>query len=230
MTEEKCDRIVEGLVVDESGELTLDESFRGHLDECSHCRELYNRVLAAKEEETPEYVPAVMQRIRENCTYIVDGLTVSSEGELVLNESYRAHLDECASCRELYDRVEAAKKEKVPNYVSAVMKRIRKMESEPSPVGWWGSLKDGLTFSFAARRWTWASGLAAAAIAVVLVLKFVPLPSSDGNSVDGFTNIVNVAGPNALANIGNADKDMNLKLDKVISKQTRLLYTDSQGT
>ena len=230
MTERKCDRIMEGLIIDESGELTLDESFRGHLDQCSDCQELYQRVLAAKEEKAPDYVPAVMQRIRENCTYIVDGLIVDLEGELALDERYTGHLDECVLCRELYGRVEAAKKEKVPNYVPAVMKHIREMESGPSSVRWWESLKGRLAFSFATRRWTWASGLAAAAITVVLVLRFITLPSSDGNSVDGFTNIVNVAGPDALAGIGNADKDMSLKLDKLTSMRIQLLQMDSPGT
>ena len=115
MTEEKCDRIMDGLIIDENGELALDQGSQGHLDQCSDCKELYNSLLAAKGEEVPDYVPAVMQRIRENCTYIVDGLIVNSAGELVLDESYKAHLSKCPACQDLYERMESAKKEKTPN-------------------------------------------------------------------------------------------------------------------
>lgn len=229
MTEEKCDRIMEGLIVDENGELALDESFQEHLDECSDCKELYDSVLAAKEEEVPDYVPAVMQKIRENCTYIVDGFIVDSEGELVLDESYKTHLSECSTCQELYGRVESAKKEKAPNYVPAVMKRIRKMESEPSSMGWWEGLKDGLAISFSVRRRAWASAglVAIAAVVVALALRFIPFPSPE---VDRIANMVSVSDTSVLTGIGGANKEMSLKLDELTSKRIQLLRMDSQGT
>ena len=65
MADEKCNRILEGLIVNDEGELVLDESFRGHLDDCSDCRETYERIMAAKNEDVPDYVPGAMQRIRQ---------------------------------------------------------------------------------------------------------------------------------------------------------------------
>lgn len=65
MNDKECSMIVDGLVVDDRGELVLSESYRKHLDECSQCLDIYRRINAAKTAEVPDYIPSVMQRIRD---------------------------------------------------------------------------------------------------------------------------------------------------------------------
>ena len=224
MASKECDRILDGLVVDDQGELVLDESFRHHLEECPRCREVYDSIQRAKAEEVPNYVPAVMQRISEECSEILEGLVVDAKGELVLDEGFRKHLDGCSRCREIYDRIEASKAEEVPDYVPAVMRRISKMEASPSSARWLERLKDFLDISLALRPRVLIPS--AAAIAIMLVLCFCLYVFPGRNQSDEYVNIVNIDRAESLAEFADMDERISIALDRYVDGQVELFQED----
>jgi len=159
----------------------------------------------------------------KECDRILDGLIVGERGELVLDESFREHLDECASCRAIYDRIESAKKGEVPDYVPAVMRRIRQMDTVPASVGWARRLRRLRGFITVVFRPRVLIPAAATIVIAVIVLSFALhlFPAEDRMDEFAHTRV--------LSGIGDIDKRRSVAIDRVISNNIQFALLDSES-
>ena len=155
----------------------------------------------------------------KECDRILDGLMVEERGELVLDESFREHLDECVSCRAIYDRIESAKREAVPDYVPAVMRRNRQQDTGPASVGWARRLRGFITVVFRPRVLIPA---AATIVIAVIVLSFALHLFPVEDRMDEFAHT------RVLAGIGDVDKRRSVAIDRVISNNIQFALLDSE--
>jgi len=226
MTGKGCKKILDALMVNDQGELALDEAFRKHLDECPQCHEIYRNIQMARTEAVPDYVPGTMQRLREGCSAILERMVVDVEGEIVVEENFRDHLDSCPQCRKLYDRIEAARLEEVPNYVPEVMKKIRDMEMTPLSSTWLERVSSFLTVPVIFRPRVWVPSIAALTIAVLLIMTF-GLPLFPGRiHKDDYENLVGIDRSKALERFVDVDKQISDALDRYVSEQVELFQED----
>ena len=157
----------------------------------------------------------------KECDWILDGLMVDERGELILDESFREHLDECVSCREMYGRIESAKKEEAPDYVPAVMRRIRQMDTAPASVGWTERLRGFITIVFRQRVLIPAAAtIVIAVIALSFALHLFPVE----DRMDEFAHT------RVLAGIGDIDKRRSVAIDRVISNNIQFALSDSESS
>lgn len=226
MIDRECRRILDGLIVDEQGELTLDGALRNHLDECPGCRVIYDRIQQAKAERVPHYVSRVMQRLEEECLQLLEGLVVDEKGELILEADYQRHLDECQHCRDVYERIQAAKLLEVPRYVPGVMREIRTMEMPTSARGWPKSLMGLFTFPGVFRPRVLLPSLATLILMVFLALNFGTRMFSGKSHSDEYVNLASVDRNEALGRFFDSDKRLSIALDRHLSDQIGLLQDD----
>lgn len=151
------------------------------------------------------------------CNKIIDGLIVDDDGELVLDDSYRDHLDECALCREIYERIEATRTLEVPDYIPAVMKRIGDIEAERASVGWRDYIRD--LFSISIFRPHVLIPVAATAAIIIVILGFSNLLFPTRDEVD--MTIANITYDN-IATVGNIDNQREAEINEEINKQIQL--------
>jgi predicted anti-sigma-YlaC factor YlaD len=222
----ECNKILNGLIVDEHGELILDSSFRYHLDECPSCRAIHDRIQKAKTEEGGSYVSQVMQRLEESCLEILDGLIVDEKGELILEAHFQEHLNECSHCQEVYGQIQAAKLMEVPDYVPGAMQKIREMESPASHIGWLKNLTD----SFASIAAFGPRFLVPSAVVVILVaflvLNFGTDIFSGKSHLDEYVNVASADRSEALGKFVDTDKRLSMALERHLSDQIVLLQDD----
>ena len=64
------------------------------------------------------------------CMKVVDYIDVDSDGDLMVTKEGYDHILECSECHKIYLNLGVAMTMTVPDYVPAVMDRIRKMEED----------------------------------------------------------------------------------------------------
>ncbi|MBD3183415.1 hypothetical protein GF312_14045 [Candidatus Poribacteria bacterium] len=128
----------------------------------------------------------------KDCNIILDGLIVNEDGELILDENFREHLNQCQNCRKVYENIQKAKSEEVPDFVSPVMQRIRDIESIKESSSVIDKLREIFeSFKFMNMRLLIPVTVVAVALVISLGIYFVP-GNNQSNGIDEISSFADL--------------------------------------